>query len=330
MVTITDGEGRPLAPERPPAIAPPPEPRKLLVPEKRELVEVQLRKLPPIKEPIRLPEEWTGRFPCLTADFPWCYDDQGFNGWFDVQAYRIHPPYPVMEFQAIRRSMFELDRVMHPDGAHFWGWTTKDFLFPLGGLLAEVGWEFKQIFTWVKARKDGSPTYGMGHWCRNACEFLVFAVKRRKSRKGTPTGTFLALGPEKTKTPNYHIDEEALSSLSPENYFREVRETAEKLAERCRTEGIGATDLEFGEGLADFITPVLAVPKVRTSGTNKYHSNKPEEFYKLIRLLSPGPRASIFERGAREGFETWGNEALPALLDLYTEDLARGLGLWTP
>jgi N6-adenosine-specific RNA methylase IME4 len=38
------------------------------------------------------------------------------------------------------------------------------------------------------------------------------------------------------------------------------------------------------------------------------HSRKPEEFYALVRKVSPGPRLDMFGREQREGFATWGNE----------------------
>lgn len=38
------------------------------------------------------------------------------------------------------------------------------------------------------------------------------------------------------------------------------------------------------------------------------HSRKPEEFYDLVRQVSPGPRLDVFSREAREGFEQLGNE----------------------
>jgi N6-adenosine-specific RNA methylase IME4 len=40
------------------------------------------------------------------------------------------------------------------------------------------------------------------------------------------------------------------------------------------------------------------------------HSEKPEEFRKLIDTLYPnGPRIELFARTAVEGWERWGNEA---------------------
>lgn len=38
------------------------------------------------------------------------------------------------------------------------------------------------------------------------------------------------------------------------------------------------------------------------------HSRKPDEFYNLVREVSPGPRIDMFSREPREGFEQWGLE----------------------
>jgi len=44
------------------------------------------------------------------------------------------------------------------------------------------------------------------------------------------------------------------------------------------------------------------------NGKVREHSRKPDEFYELIKLVSPEPRIDIFSRERREGFEQWGNE----------------------
>lgn len=43
-------------------------------------------------------------------------------------------------------------------------------------------------------------------------------------------------------------------------------------------------------------------------GKVREHSRKPNEFYDLVREVSPEPRIDIFSREKRDGFEQWGNE----------------------
>jgi len=38
------------------------------------------------------------------------------------------------------------------------------------------------------------------------------------------------------------------------------------------------------------------------------HSQKPEEAYALVEMVSPGPRLEMFAREQREGWDSWGNE----------------------
>lgn len=39
------------------------------------------------------------------------------------------------------------------------------------------------------------------------------------------------------------------------------------------------------------------------------HSRKPDELYDIIEACSPGARLELFARGAREGWDAWGNQA---------------------
>jgi len=39
------------------------------------------------------------------------------------------------------------------------------------------------------------------------------------------------------------------------------------------------------------------------------HSRKPDEFYKIVERVSPGPRIDVFSRETRDGFESWGAES---------------------
>jgi N6-adenosine-specific RNA methylase IME4 len=43
-------------------------------------------------------------------------------------------------------------------------------------------------------------------------------------------------------------------------------------------------------------------------GPRGAHSEKPQEFYDLVRQCSPGPYLDVFARKQREGWEVWGNE----------------------
>jgi N6-adenosine-specific RNA methylase IME4 len=51
--------------------------------------------------------------------------------------------------------------------------------------------------------------------------------------------------------------------------------------------------------------------QVNYIGTRKReHSRKPDEQYPLIEGCSPGPRLELFARGLREGWTTWGTQAI--------------------
>lgn len=55
--------------------------------------------------------------------------------------------------------------------------------------------------------------------------------------------------------------------------------------------------------------PLLAIGKrLDFGGKVREHSRKPNEFYEIIREVSPGPRIDIFSREKRDGFEQYGNE----------------------
>jgi N6-adenosine-specific RNA methylase IME4 len=48
--------------------------------------------------------------------------------------------------------------------------------------------------------------------------------------------------------------------------------------------------------------------------TPRRHSAKPEEFYNLVRSISPGPRLDMFNRRVLEGFTGWGDESPDQML----------------
>ena len=55
--------------------------------------------------------------------------------------------------------------------------------------------------------------------------------------------------------------------------------------------------------------PLLQMGKrLDFSAKVREHSRKPDEFYDLVRTVSPGPRLDMFGREKHEGFDVWGNE----------------------
>lgn len=54
--------------------------------------------------------------------------------------------------------------------------------------------------------------------------------------------------------------------------------------------------------------PVRNIPSVVMAPRTK-HSRKPDEAYRAISRVSPGPRLSLFDRELREGWDVWGDEA---------------------
>lgn len=48
--------------------------------------------------------------------------------------------------------------------------------------------------------------------------------------------------------------------------------------------------------------------KLAFEAKNREHSRKPDEFYSIVKEVSPEPRIDLFAREARQGFITWGDE----------------------
>lgn len=68
----------------------------------------------------------------------------------------------------------------------------------------------------------------------------------------------------------------------------------------------GSLDLQQLGRRLDFHAPV------------REHSRKPNEFYRLVHEVSPGPRLDMYAREEHEGFESWGNEVgkFPAQMEV--------------
>lgn len=76
-------------------------------------------------------------------------------------------------------------------------------------------------------------------------------------------------------------------------YFRNVTELVlfGVRGKNARTEAAGRRQVNF-----------LATQK-------REHSRKPDEFYDIVESCSPGPYLELFARGARPGWDVWGNQA---------------------
>jgi N6-adenosine-specific RNA methylase IME4 len=146
-----------------------------------------------------------GKYRAIEWDCPWRYSDSGFNGYQSVQKYRIHCPYPTMSLPELWL-MGDGIKKLAADRCLFWCWASKDFLYPAMQMCESWGLHFKQIFTWIKTTKAGKPTYGMGYWCRNACEFLLLYVNEAKDNRPL----------EATTTPNYILAPATGHSAKPE------------------------------------------------------------------------------------------------------------------
>ena len=63
----------------------------------------------------------------------------------------------------------------------------------------------------------------------------------------------------------------------------------------------------FGKPMQKFLGKVN-VNWIKATPLRNGHSSKPDEFYNLIREMSPEPRIDIFARKPRNGFDVWGDE----------------------
>jgi len=61
--------------------------------------------------------------------------------------------------------------------AHLYLWTTNSFMVEAHELARAWGFIPKTILTWVKVKKDGSPSMKTGYYFRGATEHVVFAVR---------------------------------------------------------------------------------------------------------------------------------------------------------
>lgn len=240
--------------------------------------------------PIVLPYA-TDYFHTIEMDIPWRYEDRGMNGFKTVPSYRIHPKYGTLGDDALRRYLApEVRRVANP-WCMLWMWVTKDFLPVAFPLMAEMGFDFKQVVIWVKSRQavceecgGFGPSFGMGGWLRNSAEFLLL---------GSTDSGFRPLNAARTA-----------NLLRTMGNFADVTAAVRSLVGALTEAGVPKRI--WREQLASLMDYASAQVIVAPRGK---HSKKPEDAYDMIRRNSPAPRLSMFSRRVIDGFEVWGDEA---------------------
>ena len=92
-----------------------------------------------------------------------------------------------------------------PD-AHLYLWTTNAFMREAYELADAWGFAVKTILTWVKTKKDGTPSMKMGYYYRGATEHVLFAVQGHLRLRGPcmPTAFYNARLPHSVKPDSFY------------------------------------------------------------------------------------------------------------------------------
>src|SRR5579871_758488 len=102
------------------------------------------------------------QFPCVYADPPWRYNNQGTRAATDNH-------YDTMTVDAICALPVAS---LAAEQAHLWLWVTNAFLADaLNKVIPAWGFEFKSTYVWCK------PQMGIGNYLRNAHELLLLATR---------------------------------------------------------------------------------------------------------------------------------------------------------
>lgn len=114
----------------------------------------------------------TGKYQIIIIDPPWKYGLRDKD-----PSHRNRTPYPTMEIEDIfRLPVWQIAS----DPCYIWLWATKDYLEDAFRALSYWGFDYKNIFTWVKVVKDGDKIrIGTGHWGRNCTEFLLLGATKK-------------------------------------------------------------------------------------------------------------------------------------------------------
>lgn len=104
------------------------------------------------------------------------------------------------------------------DNAHLYLWTTNPFMVEAHEVARAWGFKPKTIITWVKLKKDRTPSMKTGYWFRSATEHVLFAVRGKMRLKGpaSPTTFFSPRLPHSVKPDQFY---ELIESQSPGPYL---------------------------------------------------------------------------------------------------------------
>lgn len=91
--------------------------------------------------------------------------------------------------------------------SHLYLWTTNSFLVEAHELAKAWGFKPKTLLTWVKTKKDSTPSMKMGYYYRGATEHILFCVRGKLKLIGPPRPTaYLAPREEHSTKPQLFYD----------------------------------------------------------------------------------------------------------------------------
>lgn len=117
------------------------------------------------------------KYQIIYADPPWSYREDWGNG-----AVKHH--YKTMSLSDIKS--LKVDKIADTN-AHLYLWTTNPHMPEALKVMEAWGFEFKQILTWVKTYKDGTPIMGLGYYFRGCTEHLLFGTRGKLKIKNKET-----------------------------------------------------------------------------------------------------------------------------------------------
>jgi len=111
----------------------------------------------------------TQKYNIIVADPPWQYHLRESD-----KTHRGMTPYSNMDNQAILDLPIQK---IADDPCYLFLWTTKDHVHVAFHCLEAWGFDYKNLYPWIKISEKGKLQIGTGHWGRNCHEFLMIGTK---------------------------------------------------------------------------------------------------------------------------------------------------------